>query len=127
MKLEKETYFHLLEDNFIYENHKDVIGKVVKEIENEDCLLRNASENFSSPKEIEISDTEYEELKKHSELLNKYEWNDLKPCCSFESYRDKYEKVVQKNYKMLMIVEGLMNDYVDDMSDKVRVLLDILL
>ncbi|AEF84952.1 conserved hypothetical protein [Treponema primitia ZAS-2] len=127
MKLEKERYFQLLEDDFIYEIHKDVIDKVVKEIENEDSLLRNASENFSSPKEIEISDTAYEELKKHSELLNKYEGNDFKSSCSFESYREKYEKEVQKNYKMRMIVEGLMDDYVDDMSDKIRVLLDILL
>ncbi|GHU85662.1 hypothetical protein FACS189473_4820 [Spirochaetia bacterium] len=130
MKLEKQTYFQLLEDAIVYKAHKDEIDKVIKEElenENEDFSLRSAPENFSSPKEIEISDTEYEKLKKHSELLNKYEGDWDKLLFSFESYREKYEKEVQKNYKMRRIVEGLMGDYVDDMSDKVSVLLDVLL
>ena len=127
MKLEKETYFQLLEDDFIYEAHKDEIDKVIAELENEDCLLRSAPAKFSSPKEIEISDAEYEKLKQHSELLKKYEGDWDKRAFAFESYREKYEKAVQRNYKLRNIVEGLMKDYVGDMSDKVRVLLDVLL
>ena len=38
MKLEKETYFQLLEDDFIYEAHKDEIDKVIEELGNEDFL-----------------------------------------------------------------------------------------
>ncbi|GHV81065.1 hypothetical protein AGMMS49944_28560 [Spirochaetia bacterium] len=130
MKLEKQRYFQLLEDAFVYKAHQDEIDKGIKEElenENEDCLLRSAPKNLSSPKEIEISDTEYEELKKHSELLNKYEGDWDKLLFSFESYRVKYEKEVQKNYKMRRIVEGLMENDAWDMDAKVRVLLDILL
>jgi hypothetical protein len=127
MKLEKETYFQLLEDDSIYEAHKDEIDKVIEELENEDCLLRSAPANFSSPNEIEISDAEYEKLKQHSELLKKYEGDWDKFAFAFESYREKYEKEIQKNYKMRRIIEGLMDDFVGVMSDKVRVLLDVLL
>ncbi|GHU70109.1 hypothetical protein FACS189450_04020 [Spirochaetia bacterium] len=128
MKLEKQRYFQLLEDAIVYKAHQDEIDKVIKEeLENEDCLLRSAPKNFSSPKEVEISDTEYEELKKHSELLNKYEGDWDKLLFSFESYREKYEKEERKNNKLRMIVERLMENDACDMDAKVRVLLDILL
>ena len=66
-------------------------------------------------------------MKLLSELLHKYEGDWDKLAFAFESYRGKYEKEVQKNYKLRRIIEGLMDDYVDDMSEKVIVLLDFVL
>ncbi|GHT70102.1 hypothetical protein FACS1894110_20930 [Spirochaetia bacterium] len=131
MKLEKQTYFQLLEDAFVYKAHQDEIDKTLKkdaeEAKESSVCVSEVLRHLTSPKEVEISDTEYQELKKHSELLDKYEGNLLQGVCSFESYREKYEKEVQKNNKLRMIVERLMKGDEWDMDDKVRVLLDMLL
>ncbi|GHU84642.1 hypothetical protein FACS189473_2420 [Spirochaetia bacterium] len=131
MKLEKQTYFQLLEDAFVYKAHQDEIDKTLKkdaeEAEESSVCASEVLRHLTSPKEVEISDTEYEELKKHSELLDKYEGEMDRLACSFESYREKYEKEEQKNNKLRMIVERLMENDAWDMDAKVRVLLDILL
>jgi hypothetical protein len=148
MKLEKQKYFQLLEDNFIYRDHKDEIDRVIKEelekeekrreeessdgtlsqLEQGQLLTAIRSEEYwSCPKEIEIPDSEYEELKQHSELLNKYNGGGDKLAFAFESYQGKYEKEQQKNYKLQKIIERLMDEGVNDMDDKIQVLLDIVL
>ncbi|GHT83564.1 hypothetical protein FACS1894137_05010 [Spirochaetia bacterium] len=149
MKLEKQTYFQVLEDDIVYKAHKEKIDTFIQEeLEKEEALKKDREENnssgalsqleidnllcavrepFSSPKEVEISDVEYEELKKHSELLDKYERDMDRLACSFESYRDKYEKTKQKNCKLQRIVERLMeNDHIG-IERKLSILLEVLL
>jgi hypothetical protein len=148
MKLDEQTYFNLLDDGFIYKTHQEEIDKFIKEeVEKEEkrkektlngapdelemdellTAVHPSGEHFSSPKEIEIPDSEYENLKQHSEWLNKYEWGGDKLFgFAFESYRDRYEKEQRKNDKLQRVIEGLMDDNVYDMRRKVRVLLGIL-
>jgi hypothetical protein len=133
MKLEKQTYFYLLEDDIVYKEYKEKIDKYIKELEaqdKKDDLLVCPSEEYLScpcPKEIEISDSEYENLKQHSEWLNKYEGDPLLTAFSFESYRDKYEKEQRKKNELRRVIERLMDSSVYDMDEKIRVLLDTVL
>ncbi|GHV80432.1 hypothetical protein AGMMS49944_22230 [Spirochaetia bacterium] len=149
MKLEKQNYYNLLDDDFTYKAHKEKIDEYIKkeleakEIKKQrekmpdgvlsqselDELLtaERAVEYLPSPKEIEISDSEYENLKQHSEWLNEYEGSYGLAAFGFESYRDQYEEEKQKNHKLRRVVERLMERSVQDIDDKTRILLDLLL
>jgi hypothetical protein len=154
MKINKSNYFNLLEDDIIYKTYQEQIDKFIeeeKEIENkkkDEQKLREKNkmgevltqseidellapirheEYLSCPKEIEIIDSEYETLKQHSEWLNKYEGQMDDFAFAFESYREKLKKEEEKNYKLKEIIMALMGNTVNDIEDKINVVLNILL
>jgi hypothetical protein len=107
--ISKDAYFGLLDDSFKYDAHKEDIEDYLKkkaEHEEEAKKSKNYMSMFNNNstlpdiKSISIADDEYKQLKEKSEKINIFESNELALMSSYESYKQRYEKELNKVWKL---------------------------